>query len=282
MKIAIFGAGGFVGREFTRQCSATATVLALTRQELDITDHSAVQSFICTAKPQLVINCAVLGIDACERDPSSAWAINVRGPENVAKAVASIDADMVQLSSNFVFSGNRSNGSFYTADDAPQPINVYGETKLAGEHAVRAAVRRSFIVRTSWVFGPGKSNFFSTVPRSLSAAKRVRAVTDVWASATYVKDLVSRIIEIVSDGRYATYHVVNDGLCSYYEFALEVACLLEVSDRALVEPVTLREFEFDARRPGYTPMRCVGSGAIGLAPLRDWRLALAEYVRELN
>lgn len=139
-------------------------------------------------------------------------------------------------------------------------------------------MRRSFIVRTSWVFGPGKSNFFSTVPCSLSAAKRVRAVTDVWANATYVKDLVSRIIEIVSVGRYMTYHVINSGLCSYYEFALEVARLLEVSDRALVEPITLGEFEFAARRPGYTPMRCIGSEEIGLAPLRDWRLALAEYI----
>lgn len=284
MKVVIVGAGGLVGKEFTRQLSFGAKVLAFTHSDLDITDHQKVRDAIIGEAPDLVINCAVLGVDACEQDPVSAYAVNVAGAENLATAVAVIDARIVQISSNFVFGGNGNNHAVYTSEDVPVPINVYGRTKLAGERAVIAAARRSFIIRTSWVFGPGKSNFFSALPFNLRAAKRVRAITDVWANPTYVKDLVSRISEIVTAGRCMTYHVVNSGICSYYDFALEAARLVETSDakaRALIEPAVSRELGLMAERPRYSPMRCINSEQIGLKALRDWRIALAEYVRDI-
>jgi dTDP-4-dehydrorhamnose reductase len=283
MKVAIVGAGGLVGTELARQFSTEAQVLILTHSKLDITDRETVRNVMLAEAPDLVINCAVLGVDACELAPSSAWDVNVTGAENLAKAVADIDADFVQMSSNFVFSGKRNDDSFYTVEDVPEPINIYGQTKLAGECAVRAAARRCFIVRTSWVFGLGKANFFSAVPRFLYAAKTVRAITDVWASATYVRDLVSRIIEILSRGSYMTYHVVNSGLCSYHDFALETARIMDISNSAskeLIEPTKASSLRLIAKRPRYTPMRCIVSEEIGVAPLRDWRAALGEYVRD--
>src|SRR5216110_2686049 len=162
MKIVIVGAAGLVGKEFARQFSNGHQVLALTHSDLDITDTPHVRTTILNESPALVINCAVLGVDACELDPSLAWAVNVVGAENLAKAAAAVDAEFLQISSNFVFDGKRALNSFYTVKDFPSPINVYGQTKLAGERAVTAALRRSFIVRTSWVFGAGKENFFST------------------------------------------------------------------------------------------------------------------------
>jgi dTDP-4-dehydrorhamnose reductase len=281
MKIAVVGAGGLVGKEFTRQFSDEHQVISLTHSNLDITDVQAVRRVIFAELPELVINCAVLGVDACELNSALAWSVNVLGAENLATAATEVGAEFVQLSSNFVFDGKRN--SFYTINDEPNPINVYGRTKLEGERAVIAASDHCFIVRTSWVFGIGKENFVSTVPRSLRVAKNVRAITDVWANTTYVCDLVSRVIEILTRRHYSVYHVVNSGVCSYYDFALEAGRILKISDSELtqlIEPARLCVFRGAADRPRYTPMHCAVSEEIALAPLRDWRAALVEYVRD--
>ena len=281
MKILIVGAGGLVGKEFARQFSNGHQVLALTHSDLDITDTPEVRRMILDESPALIINCAVLGVDACELDPSLAYAVNVIGAKTLAKAADDVDAEFLQISSNFVFGDTRRDDSFYTINDVPTPISMYGQTKLAGERVVVAGSRRSFIVRTSWVFGEGKGNFFSTAPRSLYAAKKIRAITDAWASATYVRDLVSRVHEILTFRYYSTYHVVNDGLCSYYDFALEAGRILKIPDSdlmQLIEPVKLCDLRLQAKRPRYSPMRCTVSEELGLAPLRDWRVALAEHI----
>lgn len=282
MKIVIAGAGGLVGKEFARHFSDEHQVLALKHGDLDITDAQAVRRLIFNERPALIINCAVLGVDACELEPTLAWSVNVTGAENLAKAAADINAEVLHISTNYVFGGKREGDSFYTVEDAPNPINVYGQTKLAGEGAVRAASRRSFIIRTSWIFGIGKKNFFSTAHRSLKAARRIRAITDVRASSTYVGDLVSRVAEILPRQRYSIYQVVNNGLCSYYDFALEAARILKFSDvemMRLIEPVKSSATRQNAQRPRYTPMQCIVSEELGLAALRDWREALAEYIR---
>jgi dTDP-4-dehydrorhamnose reductase len=283
MKVAIVGAGGLVGKEFTRQFSKDHQVLPLTHNDLDITDAHAVRRVIFAEHPALILNCAVLGVDACELKSSLAWSVNVSGAEYLAKTADAIDAEFVQISSNYVFDGQRRSGSCYTIEDIPNPISVYGQTKLASERAVSAVSHRCFIIRTSWVFGVGKENFFSTAHRSLKSKKKIRAITDVWANCTYVRDLVIRVVEILSHRHYSTYHVVNSGLCSYYDFAVEAAYILDISDSELaqlIEPAESCEVQRNAKRPPYTPMRCTVSEEIGLAPLRDWSMALAEYIRD--
>jgi dTDP-4-dehydrorhamnose reductase len=281
MKVAILGAGGLVGNEFARHLSARHEVLPLKHSDLDITDSKAVTRLILRQRPDLIINCAVVGVDTCELDPSLAWSVNVAGVENLAEAANAVEAEFVHLSSNYVFDGELSRNSAYTTDDEPAPINTYGRTKLAGERVAISKARRCFIIRTSWVFGAGKNNFFSTATRSLRAGEKIRAITDVWGSSTYVHDLVHRVMEIVPLRRYATYHVVNSGLCSYYEFASEAARLLEKSEdeiSALIELVSLADLRLPARRPLNSPMACKTSDELGLAPLRNWRAALADYL----
>ena len=286
MKIAITGAGGFVGKELTRFFSARHQVLALTRHSLDITDGHAVRRIITDARPDLIINCAVSGVNNCEANPSMAHAVNVAGPQSLAEAAVEIDAEILHFSTNYVFDGKREAGSFYTNRDAALPINEYGETKLAGELAVRMSAPKSYIIRTSWVFGAGKEdNFFGFATRALTERKRLRAVTDVRASVTYVVDLIARIDEILALHHYETYHVVNDGDCSYYEFALEVARDLRMSSAeidSLIEAVTESELQRNASRPHYTPMRCLVSEELGLPALRCWRTALSQYLDGLR
>ncbi len=281
MKITITGAGGLVGTHLSLHLATNNQVLPLRHCDLDITDREAVRRLIFHERPALIINCAVAGVDECERDSALAHAVNVSGPQALAEAAAGVSAEFLHFSTNYVFDGARERQFPYITDDEPCPINVYGRTKLAGERVVQAATSKSYIVRTSWVYGAGKESFLGSVHRQLLAGKRVRAITDVWASTTYVTDLVARTEEILKRRHYATYHVVNGGVCSYAEFARQAARLVGVADteaNILIEEVSEANMQRLARRPRYTPLHCLASEALGLAPLRNWQAALAAYV----
>ena len=281
-KVAITGAGGLVGGELARQLAAGHEVLALRRGDLEITDAGAVRHLILSERPSIVINCAVLNVDDCERRPALARAVNVEGPRALAEAAAEVGADLLHFSTNYVFDGERPGRPPYTVEDEPRPINVYGRTKLEGERAVLAAAPPSFIVRTSWVFGPGKQNFLSAAHRRQLAGESIKALADVWANATYVADLAARTGEILARRRSGTYQVVNGGVCSYHEFAVEAARLAGVEAeeaRRLIEAASESGMRRAAPRPRYTPMRCLLSEELGLEPLRGWRAALADYIR---
>ncbi len=282
MKVMITGASGLIGSHLAQRLAQDFEVLALTHGELDITDRDAVSERIAMAKPSLVVNCAVISVDDCERSPGAAHDINVEGPRNLAEAATEALIEFVHFSSNYVFGGHTLRRVPYTFKDRLDPVNVYGKTKVAGEAAVRKACAQSYIIRTSWVYGRGPKSFLSSVHEELRAGRSVHAICDVWASTTSVKDLVNRVIEILVRRRYGTYHVVNTGICSYYEFALEAGRLIGLSKRqlrALIEVVKEEEMERIAQRPRYTPMDCLLSEEIGLPPMRHWHSALADYVR---
>lgn len=281
MKLAITGAGGLVGQHLARYFAGGCEVRALLHQDLDITDGAAVNAWCERERPDLIINCAVLDVDRCEREPQLAEAVNVSGPRHLAEAAQAAGAEVMHFSTNYVFDG-RAHGHVYTQAEEAKPINIYGQTKLAGEQAVRAANPRGYVVRTSWVFGVGKRNFLSTVHRQLLAGQKVQAIADVWASATCVVDLVARVNEVLKHKRYGLYQLVNAGVLTYHDFAGEAARLVGLNDEAaarLIERVSENEANRLAERPRYTPMRCVLSEELGLTPLRDWRVALADYVR---
>ncbi len=267
----ITGGGGLVASALVPHFDH---VYALKHAALDITSRSVVDEVVERLRPDLIINTAVIGVDECERDPALAARVNVDGPAYLARAAADSGAAIVHFSSNYVFDGHPAKREPYTIDDEPHPINVYGQTKLAGERVVAELCPRSFIVRTSWVFGPGKQSFLATVAARLKRGESVQAISDTWASTTYVADLAQRVVDIVDSGAHGTYHVVNDGICSYETFARRAAEVAEIpaeiADR-LIEVVSESAKERAAPRPPWTPMRCV-------PPMRHWEEALAAYV----
>ena len=282
MKILVTGAAGLIGSHFARRLGADHDVLALTRKDLDITDQPAVQTRVAQVRPSLLVNCAVVQVDEAERDPAKAAAVNVEGARFLADAAAQFSAEMIQFSTQYAFDGEIIGRAPYTIRDQPRPINFYGKTKVAAEEAVRAACAQSYIVRTSWVYGKGKNSFLCTVHNDLGSGRRVRAIDDVWSSTTYVDDLIDRCLEILKLRRYGTYHIVNEGVCSYYDFALDAGRLTGVRKEqlgSLIEVVHERDLQRIALRPRYTPMRCLLSEEFGLAPMRHWRDALAHYVK---
>ena len=282
MKILITGAAGLVGSHLARRLAGEHEVLALRHGDLDITDRAVVGRCLLHEKPALIFNCAVLQVDDSEQQPAKAEAVNVAGPRCLAEAANDIGAEIVHFSTQYAFAGEPVGRLPYTLHDEPRPVNNYGRTKVAGEAAVRAACARSFIVRTSWVYGSGKESFLCMVHNDLKAGKKVCAIDDIWSSTTYVADLIERVMAIRSTANYGTYHVVNDGICSYYEFALEAGQVLGLTRGQidlLIEITHERDMKRAAARPRYTPLRCLLSEQLGLPPMRDWRAALAEYVR---
>lgn len=262
--------------------AAEHEVNAYGHADLDITDRVAVRRAVTDLRPDVIYNCAVLQVDDCERDPAKAEAVNVRGPRHLAEAASIIGAQIVQFSTQYAFAGEPVGRAPYTIEDEPQPANVYGRSKVAGEQAVRNMCERSYIVRTSWVYGSGKKSFLCTIADDLKSGRKVQAIDDIWSSTTYVEDLIKRTLEIVRAQRSGTYHIVNEGTCTYYEFALEagrLAGLRRDHIDPLIEITHERDMKRIAARPRYTPMRCLLSEELGLAPMRAWRAALASYVR---
>jgi dTDP-4-dehydrorhamnose reductase len=282
MRVLIAGASGLVARHCAASFAREHEVIALKHADLDIVNRDDVHRTVGDVKPALIINCVVNGVDECERYPERARAVNVAGPKHLAEAAARVNAEIIHFGTNYNFDGREMGRQPYTIDDEPNPVNVYGEMKAAGELAVRAACPRSYVIRTAWVYGAGKDVFICAVHRDLLAGRRVRAIDDVWSPTTYVMDLVRRVQEILAVGRHGTYHVVNEGICSCYEFGLEAARLIGLArnqSEALIEAVKNSEMNRPAARPRYTPMRCLLSEELGLAPMRHWHEALAEYVR---
>ncbi len=265
MRVLITGAAGLVASSLAA-AYGNEDVVALRHHDLDITDERAVDETVRRVHPDVVFNCAVIGVDDCEANPRLAERVNVDGPAYLARAAESTGATIVHFSSNYVFDGRRTDGVPYTTEDEPSPINVYGETKVRGERAVRAAAACALIVRTSWVFGPAKNSFLSTVAARLARRERVQTITDTFASTTYVSDLTARVVELVQQRAYGTHHVANDGVCSHETFALEAARRVGAPE-TLIDRATEASMRRAAPRPRWTPLRCI-------PPLRPWEEAL--------
>jgi dTDP-4-dehydrorhamnose reductase len=283
VNVLITGAAGLVGRHLSTRLAREHEVLALKHSDLDIADRDAVRRCVADSRPAVIFNCAVIQVDEAEQNPAKARAVNAEGPRCLAEAASKAGAEIVQFSTQYAFDGEPVGRDLYTINDEPRPVNVYGKTKVAGEEAVRDACARSYIVRTSWVYGSGKNSFLCTVHNDLRSGKRVRTIDDIWSSTTYVEDLIDRVLLMLSKRRYGIYHVVNEGVCTYYEFALEAGRLIGVTPEqidTLLEVTHERDMKRIAARPRYTPLRCLLSEEIGLPPMRDWREALAAYVKE--
>jgi dTDP-4-dehydrorhamnose reductase len=278
-RIVISGAGGQVGRFLAGEAARRGyEVSALTHREWDITDPQAAERFV--AENDLVVNCAAFtNVDAAEADPDGAYAINATGAENVAHACARAGAHLVHISTDYVFGGDQRHP--YDVGDPTNPLGVYGQSKLAGELAVLAALPDANIVRTSWVYTGGAGTDFVAVMRRLAATDRtVDVVDDQIGSPTYAKDLVGALLE-VGEGRIREpiLHAANQGAISRFEQARAV--FGEVgADPERVRPVSTEHAPRPARRPVYSALSMATSVRAGLTPLRPWRQALADALAQ--
>lgn len=275
--ILITGAEGLLGRQVVQWLSARHQVVAASRREVNITDADAVNRYIDGCRPDLIINCAALSnVDACEGDPDAAYAANAHGPRHLARAARRIGAELVHISTDYVFDGQKRTP--YTIEDEPRPINVYGESKLAGERFVREACEQHYVIRVARLFGPGGRNFASTALQRAKQHGQLVAIVDEIGSPTYVVDLAQRLEMIVRRGHYGTYHVTNQGACSWADFAAHVIACGRLSG-VTIQQVRSADLHRPARRPAYTEMRCLLSERLGFEPLRPWQQAYSEFIK---
>jgi dTDP-4-dehydrorhamnose reductase len=273
----ITGAGGLLGRSMcTRLEEAGWRVVPFTHPELDITNDVEVQATIERIRPDVLINCvATADVDRCETEPDWAYRVNEKGPESLARACRLVEAEIVHVSTDYVFDGSKS--GFYTQDDEPLPQSIYGKSKLAGERAVSKQNDRSYIVRTSWLFGVGGKNFGSRVIEYARKGAALKGVIDQTSIPTYAPDLAGRIEEIIDLGIHGLYQVTSTGPTTWLEFARLALDLAGLEDIKL-EPVTRASLNQRAPRPQNSAMHCLLSEKLQLPPLRHWREALKEFV----
>ncbi|MET0701842.1 MAG: dTDP-4-dehydrorhamnose reductase [Mycobacterium sp.] len=284
-RIVITGAGGQVGRFLAAEVSRRGgTALALTSQQCDITDPQAIERFVEAG--DVVINCAAFtDVDGAEADEDTAYAVNATGPENVAQACARAGAQMIHISTDYVFGGPApgTEPRPYEVGDETGPLSVYGRTKLAGELAVLAAFPDATVVRTSWVYtgNPGGSDFVAGMRERAAKGESVEEIDDQIGSPTYVGDLVSALLEVAGGLagagaiREPILHAANDGAVSRFEQARAVYAAVG-ADPELVRPVSKTAKPRPAARPTYSALGSQLSTAAGLTPLRPWRDALTE------
>ncbi len=216
MRILIMGAGGQLGRALVRRAGGH-DVVPLARTAADIADLGVVARMADLA-PDVVVNAAALtDVDGCEADPDAAFRVNALGARNVALGAARAGAALVQLSTEYVFDGAK--GAAYWEFDRPCPISVYGASKLAGEELARSVHARTYIARTSWLYGLASSNFVTKILALAGERPDLAVVDNEVGSPTFCDDLADAILALITTGAFGTYHLANEGECSRYEFA---------------------------------------------------------------
>ena len=258
-KTILFGAYGMLGHALQEvfphaQC--------IGHHNVDITDENAIMTLMKRERPAIVINAAAYtDVDGCEDNREYAFSVNGIGPGYIAKACREIDAMLVHFSTDYIFDGTKTE---YREEEHPNPINIYGESKLLGEVSITENLENYRIIRTSWMYGNHGKNFVDTILVLSQQMPVVPVVNDQVGKPTYSVDLANKIPEIiVSDP--GIYHITNDGQCSWYEFASAFI--------PNATPCSTKEFPRKAKRPAYSVLANTKT-----PPLRHWKEAVKEYI----
>ena len=278
--ILVTGAGGQIGFEAARLLEPHGEVIAADRAALDLADPDAIVAAVRGAKPALIVNAgAYTAVDRAESEAALARAINGRAPGILAEEAKRVGALLVHYSTDYVFDGKRTTP--YREDDPTAPLNVYGQTKLEGEHAVAAAGRHSLVFRTSWVYGLRGRNFLLTVRRLAAERDEISIVADQIGVPNWSRALADATARIVAAGlswaveRAGLYHLSATGTASWHEFA---QAIVGDAKRPRVVPITTADYPTPARRPAYGVLGTQRFEATFGFGLDDWRESLGRCV----
>jgi dTDP-4-dehydrorhamnose reductase len=279
-RILVTGAEGQLGSDLV-SClhSLGYRVFGMGKSKLDITNEDEVYEVVSLIKPNIIVHCAAYTqVDAAESQPDMAFLINGIGTRNIAIAAESIKAKLVYISTDYVFDGLSTTP--YHEFSSVSPINIYGNSKLAGENLVRDFHSKFFIIRTSWVFGVNGHNFIKTM-LSLSKEKdQLKVVSDQVGCPTYTVDLSKCIVQIMETNKYGIYHVSNSGSCSWYELAKELFQQTNINVNIL--PCTTEEFPRPAKRPKNSVLDHMSLRINNFDVMPHWKNALNRYLLDLN
>lgn len=280
-KVLITGSTGMLGSAVVNafRLNAEAEVLGRGRHELDITSAVYVNAAIESARPDLVINCAAFTrVDDCEAKKEHAVRVNADGAANVARAARAVGADLIHISTDYVFNGSQTSP---IREDAPPAVadklSAYGRSKLLGEMRVRECHPDAVILRTAWLFGKGGACFPATILQRAREGMPLRVVNDQRGAPTFANDLAIAVFELAQHQASGVYHFTNAGECTWHEYAGEI--LKRAGIIANLEAIASRELNRPARRPAYSVLdmsRFIAD--TGYRP-RPWQDALGEFLQ---
>ena len=276
MTILVTGGNGQLGSALRLASAESSHRYVFTDvAELDITSPEAVEAFFEREKVDVVVNCAAYtAVDLAEENEAQADLINHRAVALLAEACKRHNATLIHISTDYIFSGEAD--APYKEDAEPSPLGVYGRTKLAGERAVAESGCRYIILRTAWLYSELGRNFFKTMQSLTASRPEIKVVADQTGTPTYAGDLAKAVTYIINSeqlGKCGIYHYTNEGVCSWYDFACEIARLSGHTD-CKVKPCTTEEYPTKARRPRYSVLdKSKFIATFGLA-IPEWRDSL--------
>ncbi len=249
-------------------------VISLSREELDITDLNMVKEVVNNIKPDVIINCAAYtNVDGCESDFKGAFQVNALGPRNLAIAAKEANSKLLHISTDYVFEGEGT--SPYKEYDRVNPNSIYGKTKALGDDYVRELCDKYFIVRTSWLYGRYGKNFVYTISNLGDKNDSIKVVNDQLGNPTNCEDLAYNILKLIVTEEYGIYHCTGEGICSWYDFAVEIIKLKGCHCK--VEPCTTEEYPRPAKRPSYSALDNLMLECTIGNTMRDWKEALKDF-----
>lgn len=279
MKIWVTGSNGQLGTAIKEVINPLEVNLLNTDvEELDITEIDEVLGYAEINRPDAIINCAAItDVTVCEENKELAYKVNALGARNLSIAARKIGAKIIQLSTDDVFDGLRSEP--YCEFDDANPTTVYGRSKYAGENYVKEFTEKHFIIRSNWIYGKGK-NFVTDLLKNVSDKQTLLIASDQFGSPTWANDLAKMLIELAKTNEYGTYHVTSKGVCSRYEFAKEILDLSGVD--AEIIPVPTKDADLSAVRPAYAVLDNFILRIMGAKELPEWKSSLKKYMEEVQ
>lgn len=276
----VTGATGQLGYDIVRELNARGIydVLALGSNDMDITDERRVQDVICSYKPEVIFHCAAYtDVKGAETNQEEAEQVNKWGTKHIVESAAKVDAKVIYISTDYVFDGTKETP--YFVNDPTNPINVYGKTKLMGEQ-IASQYAKSFIVRTSWVFGKNGNNFVKTMLEQAKTKKEVNVVKDQIGSPTYTVDLAKLLVDMSSTEKYGIYHAHNDGFCSWYDFTKYIYQTAELTTQ--IHPILSTDYPTTVKRPQNSCMSTIRLTEQGFEQLPHYEDAVKRYLKEIK
>lgn len=279
MKILITGANGQLGKELIHRITEVGwEYYAASRDKVDITNPLQTADVIRGYSPDTVIHCAAYtNVDGAESNTELAYKINAVGTQNVAAACLQCDAKMVYISTDYVFDGML--GRPFNEFDQPNPQNIYGKSKYAGEVLARQIMNKLFLIRTAWLYGDG-NNFVRTMLKLGEECRQIRVVNDQYGSPTNTRDLAQAILCLIPTDAYGIYHGVNRGITTWHNFAKKIF-EITANPRVAVLPQSTAELNRPAYRPLYSPLENNMIKPATGHDMRHWEEALQEYIEDI-
>jgi len=275
LRVLVIGANGQLGLEVCNVLGKVHEVIPATREDADITNLEQVLSLVEKISPEAIVNAAAYtDVDGCEKNKEKAFLVNALGARNVAIAAREVGAKLIHISTDYVFDGGKDGP--YVEYDPPSPLNIYGWSKLLGEHMVKEQNPRSFILRVAWLYSAHRKNFVKTMLRLARERAEIQVVTDQRGNPTFAGD-VARQIQILIDTRsYGLYHCASQGSCSRFEFAKEIFRIAGLDVKLI--PVKSSQFPTVAKRPPHSVLENFMLKIQGLDIMPHW---LESLEREL-